>query len=52
MSKLYHEEQESCQQAYFLLVTWNMFTIGQIVSAGDNDKVKAGGKDYVNVKLV
>ena len=36
----------------FLLIIWNIFTIGETVSAGDNDKVKAGGKDFVNVKLV
>ena len=29
-----------------------MFTIGQAVSPGDNDQVKAAGKDYVNVKPV
>ena len=33
-----------------LLITWNMFTIGQDVSTSDNDQVKGAGKDYVMVK--
>ena len=33
-----------------LLITWIMFAIGQTVSTSDNDQVKPGGKDYVNVK--
>ena len=26
------------------LITWNMFTIGQAVSASDNDQIKAAGR--------
>ena len=33
-----------------LLIAWIMFAIGQTVSTSDNDQVKPGGKDYVNVK--
>ena len=52
LSEIHYEEKEklllSCS-GYFV-ITWNMVTIGEVVSASDNDQVKATEKDYVNVK--
>ena len=56
MSELHHEKQKSpllsCSgwPGFFIdnLIT---FTIGYVVSTSDNNQIKPGGKDYVNVKM-